>query len=100
MCWGADGQLRYLGRADVFAALPQRLPDIAAVEVQLKRMGAGTKLSGDRTRWRSRRGMVGSIVEFTVRSRGSGSQPGGLGDYFRVEQLPELRRHRHTASPA
>ncbi|WP_276206960.1 non-ribosomal peptide synthetase [Mycobacterium sp. IS-1264] len=78
---------------EFFAALPQHLADIAAVQVQLKQMRAVNELSGYRYEVVLRKGPV------AVRSvAGLPSLPwqrfeslAALGDYLRAQRLPEVR---------
>ena len=78
---------------EFFAALPRHFPEIAAVDVQLKAMGAVNELSGYRYEVVLRKAPV------PVRSlAGLPSLPwqrfgslAGLGEYLRAQRLPELR---------
>ena len=80
---------------EFFVALPQHLAEIAAVDIQLKAMGAVNELSGYRYEVVLRK----APVPVPVRSVADlPSQPwqrfeslAKLGDYLRSQQLPELR---------
>ena len=80
---------------EFFVALPRHLAEIAAVDIQLKAMGAVNELSGYRYEVVLRK----APVPVPVRSVADlPSQPwqrfeslAGLGDYLRSQQLPELR---------
>ena len=78
---------------EFFAALPQHLPDIAAVEVQLKRMGAVNELSGYRYEVVLRKAPVSvrSLADLPSEPWQRFGSLAGLGDYLRSQQLPELR---------
>ena len=73
-------------------ALPDYLPDIAAVDVQLKRMHAVNELSGYRYEVVLRKAPV-SVRSLASRLRAVGAvrSLAGLGEYLRSQQLPELR---------
>ncbi|WP_156747937.1 non-ribosomal peptide synthetase, partial [Mycobacterium sp. 1465703.0] len=78
---------------EFFAGLPQHLPDVAAVDIQLKQMGAVNELSGYRYEVVLRKAPV------QVRSLGDlPSQPwqrfeglAALGEYLQSRDVPELR---------
>ena len=78
---------------EFFAALPQHLPDIAAVEVQLKAMGAVNELSGYRYEvvLRKAPAAVRSVAELPSEAWERFGSLAGLGEYLRSQQLPELR---------
>ena len=78
---------------EFFAALPQHLPDIAAVEVQLKQMGAVNELSGYRYEvvLRKAPAAVRSVADLPCEPWQRFGSLAGLGDYLRSQQLPKLR---------
>src|SRR5580693_1403090 len=78
---------------EFFAALPQHLPDIAAVEIQLKQMGAVNELSGYRYEVVLRKAPVPvrSVADLPSQPWGRFGSLAGLGEYLRSQQLPELR---------
>ena len=78
---------------EFFAALPQHLPDIAAVEVQLKRMGAVNELSGYRYEVVLRKAPVPvrSLAHLPSEPWQRFGSLARLGEYLRSQQLPELR---------
>ena len=78
---------------EFFAVLPQHLPDIAAVEVQLKRMQAVNELSGYRYEVVLRKAPVAvrSLAQLAVQPWQRFGSLAGLGDYLQSQQLPELR---------
>ena len=78
---------------EFFAALPQHLPDIAAVEVQLKRMGAVNELSGYRYEVVLRKAPVSvrSVAHLPSEPWQRFGSLARLGDYLRSQQPPELR---------
>ncbi len=78
---------------EFFAALPQHLPDIAAVEVQLKRMGAVNELSGYRYEVVLRKAPVParSLAHLPSEPWQRFGSLVRLGEYLRSRHLPELR---------
>ena len=78
---------------EFFAALPQHLADIAAVEIQLKAMGAVNELSGYRYEVVLRKAPVPvrSVAHLPSQPWQRFGSLAGLGDYLRSQQLPELR---------
>ncbi len=78
---------------EFFAALPQHLPDIAAVQVQLKAMGAVNELSGYRYEVVLRKAPVPvrSVAHLPCEPWQRFGSLARLGDYLRSRQLPELR---------
>ena len=78
---------------EFFAALPQHLPEIAAVQVQLKAMGAVNELSGYRYEVVLRKAPVSvrSVAHLPCEPWQRFGSLAGLGDYLRSRQLPELR---------
>ena len=78
---------------EFFAALPQHLPDVAAVDVQLKAMGAVNELSCYRYEVVLRKAPVAvrSVADLpSVPWQRFGSLA-RLGEYLRSQDLPELR---------
>ena len=78
---------------EFFAALPQHLADIAAVQVQLKRMGAVNELSGYRYEVVLRKAPVSvrSVAHLPCEPWQRFESLARLGEYLRSQQLPELR---------
>ena len=78
---------------EFFAALPQHLPEIAAVEVQLKAMGAVNELSGYRYEVVLRKAPVPvrSVAHLPAEPWQRFGSLAGLGEYLRSQDLPELR---------
>ena len=78
---------------EFFAALPQHLPDIAAVDVQLKKMGAVNELSGYRYEVVLRKAPVSvrSLAHLPCEPWQRFESLARLGEYLRSQQLPELR---------
>ena len=78
---------------EFFAALPQHLPDIAAVEVQLKRMQSVNELSGYRYEvvLRKAPAAVRSLAQLPAEPWQRFGSLAGLGEYLRSQQLPEVR---------
>ncbi len=78
---------------EFFAALPQHLPDIAAVEVQLKAMGAVNELSGYRYEVVLRKAPVAvrSVAQLPSQPWQRFGSLAALGEYLRSQDLPELR---------
>ena len=78
---------------EFFAALPQHLPDIAAVEVQLKQMHAVNELSGYRYEVVLRKAPVPvrSLAHLPWEPWQRFGSLAGLGEYLQSQQLPELR---------
>ena len=78
---------------EFFAALPQHLPDIAAVQVQLKQMGAVNELSGYRYDVVLRKAPVParSVAHLPCQPWQRFGSLARLGEYLRSRQLPELR---------
>ena len=78
---------------EFFAALPQHLPEIAAVEVQLKAMGAVNELSGYRYEVVLRKAPVPvrSVAHLPAEPWQRFGSLAGLGEYLRSRDLPELR---------
>jgi amino acid adenylation domain-containing protein/thioester reductase-like protein/non-ribosomal peptide synthase protein (TIGR01720 family) len=78
---------------EFFAALPQHLPDIAAVEMQLKRMQAANELSGYRYEVVLRKAPVAvrSLAQLPVEPWQRFGSLAALGEYLQSRQLPELR---------
>ena len=78
---------------EFFAALPQHLPDIAAVEVQLKQMGAVNELSGYRYEVVLRKAPVPvrSVAHLPCEPWQRFGSLARLGEYLQSQQLPELR---------
>ena len=73
--------------------LPDYLPDIAAVDVQLKRMHAVNELSGYRYEVVLRKAPVSvrSLAHVSSEPWGRFGSLAGLGEYLQSQQLPELR---------
>ena len=78
---------------EFFAALPQHLPDIAAVQVQLKPMGAVNELSGYRYEVVLRKAPVPvrSVAHLPCEPWQRFGSLARLGEYLRSRQLAELR---------
>ena len=78
---------------EFFAALPQHLAEIAAVEVQLKAMGAVNELSGYRYEVVLRKAPVPvrSVAQLPAEPWQRFGSLAGLGEYLRSQDLPELR---------
>ena len=78
---------------EFFAALPQHLPDIAAVEVQLKQMGAVNELSGYRYEVVLRKAPVPvrSVAHLPSEPWQRFGSLARLGEYLQSQHLPELR---------
>ena len=78
---------------EFFAALPQHLPDIAAVEIQLKQMRAVNELSGYRYEVVLRKAPVPvrSVADLPSEPWQRFGSLAGLGEYLQSQQLPELR---------
>ena len=78
---------------EFFAALPQHFPDIAAVEVQLKRMQAVNELSGYRYEVVLRKAPVPvrSVAQLPAEPWQRFGSLAGLGEYLRSQHPPELR---------
>jgi acyl carrier protein len=78
---------------EFFAALPQHLPDIAAVQVQLKAMGAVNELSGYRYEVVLRKAPVPvrSLAQLPCQPWQRFESLARLGEYLQSRQLPELR---------
>ncbi|MGA9359342.1 MAG: condensation domain-containing protein, partial [Mycobacterium sp.] len=78
---------------EFFAALPQHLPDIAAVDVQLKQMGAVNELSGYRYEVVLRKAPVParSVAHLPSEPWQRFGSLARLGEYLRSRHLPELR---------
>ena len=78
---------------EFFAALPQHLPDIAAVDVQLKRMTSVNELSCYRYEVVLRKAPVAvrSAAQFPAQPWQRFGSLAGLGDYLRSQRPPELR---------
>ena len=78
---------------EFFVALPDYLPDIAAVDVQLKRMHAVNELSGYRYEVVLRKAPVSvrSLAHVSSEPWERFGSLAGLGEYLRSQQLPELR---------
>ena len=78
---------------EFFAALPQHLPDIAAVEVQLKPMGAVNELSGYRYEVVLRKAPVPvrSVAHLASEPWQRFGSLARLGDYLQSHHVPELR---------
>ena len=78
---------------EFFAALPQHLPDIAAVQVQLKQMGAVNELSGYRYDVVLRKAPVParSVAHLPCEPWQRFGSLARLGEYLRSRQLAELR---------
>ncbi len=78
---------------EFFAALPQHLPDIAAVEVQLKQMQSVNELSGYRYEVVLRKAPVPvrSVAHLPSEPWQRFGSLAGLGEYLRSQHLPELR---------
>ena len=78
---------------EFFAALPQHLADIAAVEVQLKRMGAVNELSAYRYEVVLRKAPVSvrSLAHLPSEPWQRFESLARLGEYLRSQHLPELR---------
>ena len=78
---------------EFFAALPQHLPDIAAVEVQLKRMGAVNELSGYRYEVVLRKAPVPvrSLAHLQSEPWQRFGTLARLGEYLQSQHLMELR---------
>ncbi len=78
---------------EFFAALPQHLPEVAAVDVQLKAMGAVNELSGYRYEVVLRKAPVAvrSVAELPCESWQRFGSLAALGEYLRAQDLPELR---------
>src|SRR5690349_20845689 len=78
---------------EFFAALPQHLPDIAGVDVQLKRMRAVNELSGYRYEVVLRKAPVPvrSVADLPSQPWQQFESLVGLSEYLQSQQLPELR---------
>ena len=78
---------------EFFAALPQHLPDIAAVEVHLKQMGAVNELSCYRYEVVLRKAPVPvrSVAHLPSEPWQRFGSLARLGDYLQSQHLPELR---------
>ncbi|OBB23888.1 hypothetical protein A5792_31405 [Mycolicibacterium peregrinum] len=78
---------------EFFAALPQHVPDIAAVEVQLKHMHAVNELSRYRYEVVLRKGPapVRSVADLPSESWQRFDGLAALGEYLQSRELPELR---------
>ena len=78
---------------EFFAALPQHLPDIAAVEIQLKQMHAVNELSGYRYEVVLRKAPVPvrSLAHLPSEPWQRFGSLAELGEYLQSQQLPELR---------
>ncbi len=78
---------------EFFAALPRHLPDIAAVEVQLKRMDAVNELSGYRYEvvLRKAPAPVRSVAHLPCEPWQRFGSLARLGEYLQSQHLPELR---------
>ena len=78
---------------EFFAALPQHLPEIAAVQVQLKAMGAVNELSGYRYEVVLRKAPVSvrSVAHLPCEPWQRFGSLARLGEYLQSRQLPELR---------
>jgi amino acid adenylation domain-containing protein/thioester reductase-like protein/non-ribosomal peptide synthase protein (TIGR01720 family) len=78
---------------EFFTALPQHLPEIAAVEVQLKRMGPVNELSAYRYEVVLRKAPVSvrSLAHLPCEPWQRFQSLARLGEYLRARQLPELR---------
>ena len=78
---------------EFFAGLPQHLPDIAAVEVQLKRMGAVNELSGYRYEVVLRKAPVSvrSLAHLPSEPWQRFGTLARLGEYLQSQHLMELR---------
>jgi non-ribosomal peptide synthetase component F/thioesterase domain-containing protein len=78
---------------EFFAALPQHLPDIAAVEVQLKQMRAVNELSGYRYEVVLRKAPVPvrSLTHLPSEPWHRFENLARLGEYLQSQHLPELR---------
>ncbi|WP_120308993.1 methyltransferase, partial [Mycolicibacterium celeriflavum] len=78
---------------EFFAALPQRLPEIAAVEIQLKQMRAVNELSGYRYEVVLRKApvQVCSLADLPALPWQRFGTLARLGEYLRSQQLPGLR---------
>ena len=78
---------------EFFAALPQHLPDVAAVQVQLKAMGAVNELSGYRYEvvLRKTPAPVRSVADLPSQPWQRFGTLAGLKQYLQSQQLPELR---------
>jgi amino acid adenylation domain-containing protein len=78
---------------EFFAALPQHLPDIAAVEVQLKQMRAVNELSGYRYDVVLRKAPVPvrSLAHLPSEPWQRFGSLAGLSEYLQSQHLPELR---------
>ena len=78
---------------EFFAALPQHLPDIAAVEVQLKQMRAVNELSGYRYEVVLHKAPVSarSLAHLPSEPWQQLESLPRLGEYLRSQHLPELR---------
>ena len=78
---------------EFFATLPQHFPEIAAVEVQLKRMGAVNELSGYRYEVVLRKAPVPvrSLADLPSQPWQRFESLARLGEYLRSQRPPELR---------
>ncbi|MDH6196197.1 amino acid adenylation domain-containing protein [Mycobacterium frederiksbergense] len=78
---------------DFFAALPQHLPDIAAVEIQLKHMPAVNELSRYRYEvvLRKAPALVRSVADLRSEPWQRFESLAALGEHLQSQQLPELR---------
>ena len=78
---------------EFFVALPQHLADIAAVDVQLKKMSAVNELSGYRYEVVLRKAPVSvrSLADLRCQPWQRFEDLTRLGEYLRSQQLPELR---------
>src|SRR6202022_2002703 len=78
---------------EFFAALPQHLPDIAAVDVQLKQMRAVNELSGYRYEVVLRKAPVPvrSLAQLPSEPWQRFGSLARLGEYLQSQHLPELR---------
>ncbi len=78
---------------EFFVALPQHLPEVAAVDVQLKAMGAVNELSGYRYEVVLRKAPVAvrSVADLPSQPWGRFGSLAALGEYLRAQDLPELR---------
>ena len=78
---------------EFFAALPQHLPEIAAVQVQLKAMGAVNELSGYRYEVVLHKAPVPvrSVAQLPSEPWQRFGSLAGLGEYLQSQRLPELR---------
>ncbi len=78
---------------EFFAGLPQHVADVAAVDVQLKQMGAVNELSGYRYEVVLRKAPVAvrSVAELPSQPWRRFGSLAGLGEYLRSQGLPEMR---------